>query len=193
MGLLAASLCAACIFFIVSFGGLAYLVSLIEPSEYSTPSSPVFFPEPTVDTTQTPVPGHIRQCDDLGLSIESYRVSETCPSGIGQPAEGAKLVIVEIKAINFSTDVISLPYIEFLLNDYQSGLGSTGDCIYTDEAFGNVCWQSGGKLFPDVSCQGWELFEVPITFDTSTAILYASFREYENDIVCKAQWPLERP
>lgn len=193
LGLLAAGLCAACIFFTASFGGVAYLISLIESLEYSTPISPGIFLEPTLDITQTPVPGHIKQCDDLGLSIESYRVSETCPNGLGQPAEGAKFVIVEIRAINFSDDVISFPYIEFLLDDYQTGLGSTGDCTYSDEAFGNACWQSGGKLFPGVSCQGWELYEVPTTFDTSTAILYASFREYENDVICDAQWPLERP
>jgi len=188
-GLLAAGLCAACIFFTASFGGVAYLISLIESENYLTPTSPDIF----LEATPEPVTGHIKQCDDLGLSIENYRVSETCPNGLGQPAEGAKFVIVEIRAINFSDDVISFPYIEFLLDDYQAGLGSTGDCTYDDEAFGNACWQSNGKLFPNVSCQGWELYEVPISFDTSSAILYASFQEYENDVVCDAQWPLERP
>ena len=189
LGLLAAGLCAVCIFFTISFSGLAYLFSSIDVPG-STPVSPDFSLYPTLSATSTPVPGYIKQCHDLGLSIESYRVSETCPDSLGQPAEGAKFVVVEIKAVNFSDDVISFPYIEFRLDGYQSGLGSTGDCRYNNEAFGNAC---SGKLFPGVSCQGWELFEVPVSFDASAATLYASFRENMNDVKCDAQWPLESP
>ena len=176
-GLLAAGLCAVCVLCTVSGGGLAYLDSLIESS--------------TKEVTPTPVSGHIKKCDDLGLSVKSYRVSETCPDGFGQPAEGAKFIIVEVKAVNFTDDIISLPHIEFRLNNFESSLGSSGDCLYNENAFGNACWQSSGKLFPGVSCQGWELFEVPASFNVSTAILYASFQDSENNVSCNAQWPLE--
>jgi len=179
LGLLAACLCTACVFFIVS-GGLAYLFgSSIESS--------------TEEITPTPVSGHINKCDDLGLSVESYRISETCPDLSGQPAEGAKFIIVEVRAVDFTDDIISLPYIEFRLNNFESGLGSTGDCLYNENAFGNACWQSSGKLFPGVSCQGWELFEVPVSFNVSTATLFASFQDSENNVSCNAQWPLEHP
>lgn len=179
LGLLAAGLCAVCITLVVSFGGLAYLGSLIESS--------------MEEATPTPVSGHIKACDDLGLSIISYRVSEACPDGSGQPSEGAKFIIVEVRAANFADNIISLPYMEFRLNDFESGLGSSGDCLYNENAFGNACWQSGGKLFPNESCQGWELFEVPASFDITTAILYASFQDSENDVSCNAQWSLEGP
>jgi len=159
--------------------GLAYLGSLIDSS--------------TEEVTPTPISGHIRQCDDLGLSVVSYRVSETCPDGFGQPAEGARFIIVEVKAVNFTEDVISPPHIEFHLNNFESGLGSSGDCLYNENAFGNACWQSSGKMFPDVSCQGWELFEVPVSFNVSTAILFATFQDTENNVSCNAQWPLEHP
>lgn len=178
LGLLAAGLCAACIFFVVSLGGLAYLGSLIESPEL---------------LTATPISGHITKCEDIGLSVESYRVSETCPDGSGQPAQGAKFAIVEMKAVNFTNDILSLPSIEFRLNDFESGLGSTGSCLYDENAFGNACWQSSGKLFPGISCQGWELFEVPASFDVSTAILYTTFEDFENNVLCNAQWPLEHP
>ncbi len=179
LGLLAAGLCVVCLFFTASFGGLAYLDSSIE--------------SPTEEATPTLVSGHIKNCDDFGFSIESYRVSETCPNGSGQPAEGAKFVIVEVRAVNFSDDIVSLPYIEFRLDDFKSDLGSSGDCRYDENAFSNVCWQSSGKLFPRISCQGWELFEVPTAFDVSTATFYASFQDFENNVSCNGQWPLERP
>jgi hypothetical protein len=179
LGLLVAGLCAVCIFFTVSLGGLAYLGSLIE--------------SPTVEATPTTISGYIRQCDDLGLSVVSYRISETCPDDSGQPAQGAKFVIVKMKAVNFTNDVLSLPSIEFRLNDFESGLGSTGNCFYNENAFGNACWQSNGKLFPGVSCQGWELFEVPVSLDVSTATLYTTFEDFTNNVSCNAQWLLENP
>lgn len=179
LGLLAISLCAVCILVSVSFWGKSYLSSPIEI--------------PTEEVTITPIPGYIKRCDDLGLSIESYRFVETCPDGYGQPAEGAKFIIVEIKAINFTNDVISLPSIDFRLDNYESGLGSSGDCLHNERAFSNACWQSSGNLFPNVSCQGWELFEIPTSFDVSTSTLYASFYQFENDVSCNAQWLLERP
>lgn len=119
--------------------------------------------------------------------------AETCPSDSGQPVEGAKFIIVEIRAINFSDDVVAFPLIESLLNDYETGLESTGECTYNDDASGNAPWQSGGKLFPRIPWQGWELVGVLTTFETSTAILFASFREFENDDICDAKWQLERP
>ena len=89
--------------------------------------------------------------------------------------------------------MIEIPSIDFFLNDYPTGLGSGGDCRYDDQSFGNACWQWNGKLYPDVTCEGWILFEVPEAFDTKPANLYASFHDYETGIICEAQWPLVPP
>ncbi len=185
LGLLFAGLCALCLFVTASLGGLSLLGDAIESLDISTPF--YLFP------TESPEPGHIRKCDDLGLRLMNYSESNECPGGFGSPAEGAKFIIASVVNKNFTDEVIHLPTIDFQLNGYESGLGVGRDCLYNNEAFGNSCWQWGGKLYPGVSCDGWILFEVPVSFDPYQANLHATFSDYETDIQCEAQWPLEPP
>jgi hypothetical protein len=94
---------------------------------------------------------------------------------------------------NLTDQVMELPDISLALGAYEPGLGSAGECRYNQDSFGNACWQWNGQLFPGVVCEGWELFEVPLSLDEGTAILNASFQDLETSLVCEAQWPLSPP
>lgn len=161
---------AACYVCVVVLGIGAFLLPaskpFLTPTAHTLPSMATPMPTLPIPTpTATPIPlfavGESAQWDGLSLAVTSYEVTHTCPDGYGKPAEGAKFVIVRIQACNTSTDVIEIPFFEFELNGYQSGLGAGLPCRYNEEAFGNACWQWGGKLYPGVSCEGWVLFEVP--------------------------------
>lgn len=185
LGLLFAGICGLCVFGIATFGGIQIIGDAIDEA-FST--SALY-----LEVTEIPIPGHIMKCDDLGLSFLEYSESGVCPGNFGEPAEGAKFIIATIANKNYSNDVIEIPSIRFRLDGYESGLGSGGDCLYDSESFSNSCWQWGGKLYPGVSCEGWILFEVPISFDPNEGIISASFYDYETDLNCEAQWPLEPP
>jgi len=126
----------------------------------------------TITSPVTPSPtaipllsfGDSVQWAGLSLAITRYEVTQTCPGGSGKPADGAKFVIVYVQALNASADVIEVPSLQFQLDGYESGLGAGFPCRYNDQAFGNACWQWSGKLYPEVACEGWELFELPATF-----------------------------
>jgi hypothetical protein len=194
LGVLGLAACAVCALFVLGMGGL-FLIS--EPVAYYTPSdltptiarmlSPTAASPPSLSTstateilapTTTPIPpfavGESAQWDGLSLAIISHQVTHICPGGDGKPAEGAKFIIIHVQARNTSTDVIEIPSFAFELNGYQSGLGAALPCRYNEESFGNACWQWSGKLYPGVSCEGWELFEVP----ENTALQDARVRVY---------------
>jgi|GEM_PF-2766284 len=170
--------CALCALFIFSMGGVALLSSSVDlhtPTKVrrlvTSPPSLTPTPTPVKSDSYTPSPiptsvpllseGEWTQLQGLSLAVIHSEVMHTCPGGYGQPAEGAKFVIISVAVRNTSSDVVDLPSMDFELNGYQSGLGTSGDCRYDEKSFGNACWESAGKLYPDVMCEGWELFEVP--------------------------------
>jgi hypothetical protein len=185
-GIVAAFACIACFFLVTGVGGLAAIGSLLG----APPAAPIPTAASYAATPTQLAKGHILECDDIGLTIVSYETAIVCPSGAGGPAEGAQFVVVWLSATNATSDVLELPQIEFSLNGYQAGLGSSGECLYNAESFGNSCFDTQGKFFPDVTCQGWELFEVPGGFDAHSATLYASFADATTRVSCEAQWPL---
>ena len=188
LGLLAAGLCALCLLFVVSIGGLNILSEELESFEETI--------EPQQFSTETPIHGHIEKCDDLGFKIVSYREANQCPSSVygeNKPAEGAKFIIATVEMTNFTNDVIEIPSIDFKLDNYESGLGSGSECRYDDESFGNSCWQWNRKLYPSVTCQGWIMFEVPKGFETNKANLHVLFIDRITGVDCEGQWPLEPP
>lgn len=132
------------------------------PSLPNPTDTPLPLPTPTVTSVPLLTVGEGVQWDGLSLSITNYEVTHTCPDGYdGQSAEGARFIVVYVTASNISSNVLEIPSLRFRLNGYESGLGAGLPCRYNEEAFGNACWQWGGELYPDVTCKGWELFEVP--------------------------------
>ena len=131
-------------------------------AQRSVPEQPRFpeGPPPTPMSIPSLAIGEWVQWGELALSVTRYETTYTCPGGYGRSAEGAKFVIIQVAARNVSNDVIKVPSLEFKLNSYQAGLAGT-PCRYNKEAFGNACYKRSGKLYPDVICEGWILFEVP--------------------------------
>jgi hypothetical protein len=196
LGVLGLAVCSICAFSLVTTGGIA-LIGASLPSEHPSSEPPTqavvltpivgapLPPElppsalPTETIVLTPQPttvvpiqvGQWAQWGNLALGVTSFQVSDTCPGGSGNPPPGAKFVVVQVGARNDGQDVLDLPSLVFDLAGYASGLGTSGDCRFNEEAFGNACWQWTGKLYPDVSCEGWELFEVPEGLSVNDAIL----------------------
>jgi hypothetical protein len=132
------------------------------------------------------------QRDGLSLSVTQSEATHACPDGFGgKPAEGAKFIVINVAARNTGDNVIDMPSLHFELNGYQSSLGTTGACLYNEKAFGNVCWQSSGKLYPGVTCEGWELFEVPESLDLRSATVRGKVDEVGTGTVDIAEWRLE--
>jgi hypothetical protein len=158
----------------------------------SVPEQPRFpeGPPPTPMSIPSLAIGEWVQWGELALSVTRYETTYTCPGGYGRSAEGAKFVIIQVAARNVSNDVIKVPSLELKLNSYQAGLAGT-PCRYNKEAFGNACYQGSGRLYPDVMCEGWILFEVPEKLALGEARVRISRRKPagEPDI---AEWRLGR-
>jgi len=156
----------------------------------SVPEQPRF-PE-TPSLAMMPIPplaiGEWAQWGGLALSVTRYETMYTCPGGYGRSAEGAKFVIIWVAARNVSNDVIKVPSLSFKLDGYQSGLTGT-PCRYNKEAFGNACWQWSGKLYPDVTCEGWVLFEMPEKLALEEARVRVSERKFGGGLNI-AEWRL---
>jgi len=120
---------------------------------------------PTPGLTVTPVP-HLAleewvEWDGLAIAVRRYEVTHECLGHGDGPAEGAKLIYVWVGVRNISEDVIEMPDLWFVHNGkYSDWYGGTV-CLYDNGALGNACWKWYGKLYPEVMCEGWELFEVP--------------------------------
>ena len=157
----------------------------------SVPERPRFPETPSLGTM--PIPslaiGEWVQWGGLALSVTRYETTYTCPGGYGRSAEGAKFVIIQMAARNVSNDVIKVTSLSFKLDGYQSGLTGT-PCRYNKEAFGNACWQWSGKLYPDVMCEGWVLFEVPEKLALGEARVRISGRKFGGELDI-AEWRLE--
>ena len=194
LGVLGLAACSVCALLVLGMGGLSLIsgpvahytpsdltpttARMLPPMATSLPLLPTSTATAIPTPTATPIPpfavGESAQWDGLSIAIISHEVTHTCPSGDGKPAEGAKFIIIYVQVRNTSSDVIEIPSFQFELNSYQSGLGAALPCRYSEEAFGNACWQWSGKLYPGVSCEGWELFEVP----ENTALQDARVRVY---------------
>jgi hypothetical protein len=183
LGVLGLLACFTCAVLILSAVGLAALSSAIQPFSPTAPiaspthliSLPTIAPSTALPTntsvvtpTATAIPvlslGETIKWGGLSITVRSYEVTQTCPGGDGRPADGAKFVIIYVQASNSGMDVIDIPSLKFKVAQYESGLGAGLPCQYNDQAFGNACWQWSGKLYPQVACEGWELFEVPSLF-----------------------------
>lgn len=155
-------------------------------------ASPTWLPTPLPAPSPTPlVLGGQVEWRGLALGVTRQEVTRTCPGGEGQAAEGAKFVIVQVVARNVSTDVIEIPHLDIELNGYQSGLGAGLPCRYNQEAFGNACWQWSGKLYPDVSCEGWLLFEVPEKLPLEQATVKLQIYDPSEGFTDIAEWWLK--
>ncbi len=198
LGVLAILACLACGFIILSVGGAAMLSSYITPlptAENFSTAIDLFAATPTPVVTPTPIVpifiGEWAQWDGLSLSVKEYQTTQACPGNYGQPAAGAKFVIAQVTARNASTDVIDMPSLKIQLNSYESGLGASLDCRYDQEAFGNACWQWSGKLYPDVICEGWVLFEVPADMSLQNAIIRIQEQSIPSEPIHISEWQLE--
>ena len=124
----------------------------------ATPTPPL--PTPTA----TPIPslalGEWITWNDLSISIESYEVTDRCRGEGEGPAEGAKLLYVWAAMRNDGENVVQCPasLVTITYGDGLSNFAVGAVCKYDDEALGNDCC---GRLYPDVECGGWELFEIP--------------------------------
>ena len=114
----------------------------------------------------------------------SYQEADTCPNGYDKPDQGAKLVVLWIRSENVSDDHKELPSVSFRLLEGEREVGRNAGgitCLYDDNAWGNACWQvASGGLWPGVSCQGWEVLEVPQALDVGGLTVKAVFDYWPN-------------
>jgi hypothetical protein len=167
LGLVGTVICSPCW---VSLMALSSLSEFAAETPYAFPS-----PSPTSAPTQTPTPlalgGSVRWGEGIQIGITEYSPEDPCGTGWGEPAEGARFVGIRVYAENTNQEIpLSVPSLYFtLLRDRNEiATGETGTCSSED------AWTSQPtRLFPNVSSEGWVVFEVPQAFDAEQALVCA--------------------
>ena len=150
----------------------------------------------TPTPTATPIPvlslGQVITFAGLSHSVTRYEEADTCPNGYDKPDEGAKLVVLWVRSENTSSDYMEVPSldIKLLQNGIEIGRDAGGiPCRYDDRAWGNACWQWGGDIWPGVSCEGWEAFQVPTATEVQGLVAETRFHYWLGQSAL-AQWRL---
>jgi hypothetical protein len=157
------------------------LVGLSAFSEFAAETPYAFLsPTPTPAPTQTPTPLAVGEFvtwgEGIRIGITEYSPDDACGTGWGEPAEGAKFIGIRVYAENVNQEVpLSVPslYFTLLRDGNEIATGQTGTCTYEDA----WAWQ-GERLFPNVSSEGWEVFEVPQALNTEEALVRAESRDF---------------
>jgi hypothetical protein len=130
--------------------------------------------------------------DGLAIAVTSYATAAKCRGDGDGPAQGAKLLYVWIEAKNTSKEVLEHPSLIVELEGIDRHAGWFGGtvCRYDSESFGNSCSKDRGRVYPDASCEGWELFEVPARYDASGKRVTVSLLKHGKGIEKVAAWLL---
>lgn len=170
LGIIAVTATIVCLPCLASVVGLRALSSFPSETPYTRPSATATASATaTPSRTPTPVPLRIGDFATWGqgikIGITEYSVTHACPGGYGEPAEGAKFIVIRVYTENVNQKTaLNVPSLMLTLLDAGTVVGRDAGglpCRYDEDAWGNACWQWGGKLYPDASCEGWEVFEVP--------------------------------
>jgi len=154
-------------------------------------------PTKTPTVTPTPIPelevGEGVLYEGIEHTLYTYQVATICPNGYDRPDLGAKLVVLWFRSKNVSDSLQEMPYtdLRLLKNGVEVGVDAGGiPCGYNAEAWGNACWQWSGRLWPGVSCQGWEVFQVPEALEVMGTVVEAYLHRWPEQGVYAA-WRLE--
>ena len=133
----------------------------------------------------------------LAISVKKYEITQECRGLTGRgyqsgPAEGAKLVYIWVAVRNEGSEVIDLPSFFVDLSGVEKDSGWFGGtvCRYDNEALGNACHKGRGKLYPEVMCGGWELFEVIDGMEISEQFVTVSVHRWMKNTRKVGQWHL---
>ena len=176
IGVFGLVICGLCAFFGITAGGIALLGAAHTPTPISVEEPVPYNPTVTSGETKTTTGkvGSSISFEDFNITLISYELSSAYKDKYGDnqnPPEGAQFLWVQLKVENISHNAKKAP------SSYQFDILYYGEKINDDFYYGNRSgyeYYIGNEVFPGVSKQGWIRFTVPVSFDTSKALIVYS-------------------
>jgi hypothetical protein len=174
---------------IVAIATIAIFAGCVEKEEVTpstpTPLAPTSTPAPSITLTPTPTPktelslGESAIVDDISFTVVKYEFTDSYITESNQtihPAEGAKFLWIYVKAKNEGEIARVIPSRDWrdmqLL--YKGSEIHSQEYVHEIPPMGGKRYEPGWReeIYPNVTREGWVLFEVPIYINTSQAQLH---------------------